>query len=102
MMVLRWAPRLAMTTAAPKLHPRFKSLLTALVVLAACAFPAFAATIPAAPTGFTVTGPLATQLTLSWTASSGATSYNVYRRNNSGVETLLQSKVQITTYEDSG
>ena len=34
---------------------------------------------PAAPTGLTVTNPTSTSLTVNWTASSGATSYTVYK-----------------------
>jgi len=37
------------------------------------------ATVPAAPTGLTVTGTTTTSVSLSWTGSAGATGYNVYR-----------------------
>jgi fibronectin type 3 domain-containing protein len=44
-----------------------------------------AVTVPAAPTGLTATaGPGAKKITLSWTGSSGATSYNVKRGTTSG------------------
>jgi fibronectin type 3 domain-containing protein len=76
-------------------------LLAALVVLAICLHSAVAA-VPQTHPSLTVTGPLETQLTLSWTAVSGATSYNVYRGTSSGSETLLKSGVGATTYEDSG
>jgi chitodextrinase len=36
-------------------------------------------TVPAAPTGLTVTGTTTTSVSLSWTGSAGATGYNVYR-----------------------
>ena len=42
-------------------------------------------TAPAAPTNLTAT-PGNTQVVLSWTASSGATSYNIYRATFSGGE----------------
>ena len=41
------------------------------------------------------------QVTLSWTGSSGATSYNVYRGTTSGQEALLHSGVSGTSYTDS-
>jgi len=55
---------------------------------------------PAAPTGLTATAGNA-QVSLSWTASSGATSYNIYRSITSGAESLLQSGVSGTTFTDS-
>src|SRR5262249_22786405 len=36
-------------------------------------------TVPAAPTGLTVTGTTSSSVSLSWTGSSGATGYNVYQ-----------------------
>ena len=53
-------------------------------------------TIPAAPTGLTVTGTTNSSVSLSWTASSGATSYAVYRN---GVNVGTTSS---TTYTDTG
>ncbi|HET9229371.1 MAG TPA: fibronectin type III domain-containing protein [Thermoanaerobaculia bacterium] len=41
-------------------------------------------TPPAAPTGLTATAAGQTQINLSWTAVSGATSYNIYRSTTSG------------------
>lgn len=41
-------------------------------------------TVPAAPTNISATGG-ANQVTISWTASTGATSYNVYRSTTAGV-----------------
>jgi cellulose 1,4-beta-cellobiosidase len=78
--------------------------LLAVLVLSSIYVPSALAAAPPAPTGLTVTGPLETQLTLSWTASSGATGYNIYRGTSSGGESLtpLQSNVTSTTYEDAG
>jgi fibronectin type 3 domain-containing protein len=89
-----------MSTLANSFSLLTKNLLAALVafVVGTC----FArAAVPGAPT-LTVAGPLETQLTLSWSASSGASTYNVYRGNSSGSETQLATGVSGTTYEDSG
>lgn len=59
-----------------------------------------AASIPATPSGFAVTGGNA-QVSLSWTATTGATSYNVYRGTSSGGETLLVSGVTAVSYIDT-
>ena len=48
--------------------------------------------IPAAPTGVTATGGT-NQVTLSWTAVSGATSYNIYYSTTSGVTTATGTKI---------
>jgi poly(hydroxyalkanoate) depolymerase family esterase len=53
---------------------------------------------PAAPTGLTVTGTTNTSASLSWTASSGAASYNVYR----GGTLVNSSPVTGTSFTDSG
>jgi len=60
------------------------------------------ASAPAAPTGLTATAGNAT-VGLSWTASSGATSYKVYRGTTSGGEsaTAIASSISGTTYADS-
>ena len=58
-------------------------------------------TSPATPTGLTAT-PGSGQVTLSWNASAGATSYTVYRGTSSGGETLLQSGITATTYTNTG
>ncbi|HEY7424768.1 MAG TPA: fibronectin type III domain-containing protein, partial [Gemmataceae bacterium] len=56
---------------------------------------------PAAPTGLTATaGP--GQVALSWTASSGASSYNIYRGTSSGGETKVASGVTATAFTDTG
>jgi len=61
------------------------------------------AAVPAAPTGVTATGN-AGNVALSWTASSGATSYNVYRSTSSGGEgtTAYASGITSTSYTDTG
>lgn len=60
-------------------------------------------TAPAAPTGLTAAGGNA-QAALSWTASSGATSYNVYRGTSAGGEsgTAIASGITTTSYTDTG
>jgi RHS repeat-associated protein len=57
-------------------------------------------TVPAAPTGVTATGGN-DQVALSWSASTGATSYNIYRGTSSGGETSLTSVTGATSYTDS-
>lgn len=59
-------------------------------------------TVPTAPAGLTAT-PSPTQISLSWTASSGATTYNVYRGTTAGGEstTALATAISATTYADS-
>lgn len=56
---------------------------------------------PAAPTGLRATAGNA-QVVLTWTGSTGATSYSVYRGTTSGGETLLQSGLTATSYTDTG
>jgi fibronectin type 3 domain-containing protein len=58
---------------------------------------------PPAPTGLTATAGNA-QVALSWTASSGATSYNVYRGTTAGGEstTAIVTGVTGTTYTNTG
>jgi len=48
---------------------------------------------PAAPTGLTATPNGTTQIKLAWTAVTGATSYNVYRSNSSGVQLVVANKL---------
>ena len=57
----------------------------------------------AAPTGLTATAGIS-QVTLAWTASSGATSYNVYRGATAGGEsaTPLVTGIAGTSYTDTG
>jgi fibronectin type 3 domain-containing protein len=56
---------------------------------------------PAPPTNLAAV-PGNDQVGLSWTASSGATSYNVYRSSSSGNEVLYHSGVAGTSYTDTG
>lgn len=58
---------------------------------------------PAAPTGLTATAGN-TQVVLGWTASSGATSYNVYRGTTSGGEsaTAIATGIATTAYTNTG
>src|SRR5215469_2706816 len=69
---------------------------------AVSAVPAGAAcTVPAAPAGDELTANADTSITISWPASAGATSYNLYRGTASGGEgsTPLTSTTA-TTYTD--
>jgi O-glycosyl hydrolase len=58
---------------------------------------------PAAPTNVTATASN-TQVTLNWTASTGATSYNIYRSTTSGGEgsTPYRTGVSTTSFTDTG
>jgi len=60
-------------------------------------------TAPAAPAGLTATAGNS-QVGLSWTASSGATSYNVYRGTSAGGEsaTAIATGLTGTTYTNTG
>jgi uncharacterized protein YjdB/fibronectin type 3 domain-containing protein len=58
-------------------------------------------TTPSAPTDLAATGGNA-QVTLNWTAVSGATSYTVYRGTSSGSETIVASGITETTYTNTG
>ncbi|BDI28202.1 hypothetical protein CCAX7_002530 [Capsulimonas corticalis] len=62
-----------------------------------------APTAPAAPTGLAATAGNA-QVSLSWTASSGATSYSIFRGTTSGGEsaTAIATGVTGTTYTNTG
>jgi fibronectin type 3 domain-containing protein/regulation of enolase protein 1 (concanavalin A-like superfamily) len=60
------------------------------------------ATIPASPTGLTATGG-AGQVALTWSASTGATSYSVLRTTSSnGAYTTVASGLTGTSYTDAG
>ncbi|WMT43488.1 fibronectin type III domain-containing protein [Paenibacillus sp. D2_2] len=66
------------------------------------ATPQATATVPAAPAGLTATAGNA-QVALSWTASSGATGYNVKRATTSGGPyTTVASGVTATSYTNTG
>jgi hypothetical protein len=56
---------------------------------------------PGAPTNLTATAGNG-QVSLSWTGSSGATSYNIKRGTSPDGETLVASGVTMTSYVDSG
>jgi hypothetical protein len=58
-------------------------------------------TIPAAPTGLTATAANA-QVSLAWNASSGATSYNLYRSTGTATPALFKSGIMTTSYPDTG
>ena len=60
-------------------------------------------TAPPAPTGLTA-GAGNSQVTLAWTASAGAASYNVYRGTASGAEstTPIATGITATTYTNTG
>src|SRR5207244_3285904 len=58
---------------------------------------------PPAPTGLTATAASTNQINLSWTASSGATSYNAKRSGvNGGPYTTIATGVAATSYSDTG
>ncbi len=76
-------------------------LLATIVFITACVQSA-SGDVPPIPTGFAATAPLDSQVALTWAASSGATSYNIYRGSAPGGEALLQAGVLGTTFEDSG
>ncbi|MGI4790670.1 MAG: protease pro-enzyme activation domain-containing protein [Janthinobacterium lividum] len=58
-------------------------------------------TVPAAPTALKAT-PGNAQVALSWTGSSGAATYNLYRSTTTGTETLYKSGLTATSYTDTG
>src|SRR5919109_139848 len=58
---------------------------------------------PLAPTGLTATAMSSSQINLTWTASSGATSYNVLRSTTTGGPyTQIASGVAATSFSDTG
>lgn len=59
-------------------------------------------TAPSAPTGLTATAASSSQINLSWTGSSGATSYTVKRSTTSGAEVTIATGVGSTSYSDTG
>jgi peptidoglycan hydrolase-like protein with peptidoglycan-binding domain len=58
--------------------------------------------VPAAPTGLTATAASSNQINLSWTAVSGATSYNVHRSATSGGTYADVASTSGTTYSNTG
>ena len=77
------------------------SLLAVLFAFATCIIPTALAQPPVPANPFAMAN-LDTCIGVSWIASSGATSYNVYRGTSSGGETLLATGVSSNTYEDAG
>jgi len=67
-------------------------------------FKAVGATVtpPATPTGLTATAASSSQINLGWTASSGATSYTVYRASTSGGTYSSIGTTSSTTYSNTG
>jgi fibronectin type 3 domain-containing protein len=62
-----------------------------------------AVAIPATPTGLTATqGPGAKKISLSWTASAGATSYTVRRSSSPGGPFTVVATTTTNTYADTG
>lgn len=59
-------------------------------------------TPPAAPTGLTATASGQTQINLSWTASSGATSYNILRASTSGGPYTQIGTSSTTSFSNTG
>ncbi|MES1244733.1 MAG: proprotein convertase P-domain-containing protein [Acidobacteriota bacterium] len=59
-------------------------------------------TPPAPPTGVTATPASQTQINVSWTASSGATSYNILRSTTSGGPYSLAGTSATTSFSDTG
>src|SRR5581483_8061620 len=59
-------------------------------------------TPPAAPTGVTASSSSQTGATVSWTASSGATSYTIYRSTTSGGPYTQVGTSTTTSFTDSG
>jgi len=58
--------------------------------------------VPAAPTGLTATALSSSQIALSWSTGSGATSYNVKRALSSGGSYTNLANPSTTNYTDSG
>ena len=59
-------------------------------------------TAPAAPTGLSATAASYSQINLSWTAVSGATSYNVYRSTTSGGPYTSVGSSATTSFSNTG
>jgi Fibronectin type III domain len=57
--------------------------------------------IPPAPTNLAFTGGGESSVVLTWTASAGATTYNVYRKVAGGGYTLIATGLTSATYTDS-
>lgn len=78
--------------------PTYPIQLSELALMVAVVPPA-----PATPSGLSATAVSSSQIDLSWTASSGATGYNVKRSTTSGGPfTTIASNVTSTSYNDTG
>jgi fibronectin type 3 domain-containing protein len=88
-------------TMATKTNAITTSLLAASILFSAGTSSASAA-VPAAPAGLTATASLQTHAALSWTASSDATRYNIYRGTTPGGEALIPTQALGNTFEDTG
>ena len=66
----------------------------------ASATPTSAGSAPAAPTGLSAAAGNA-QIALTWTASTGATTYTLYRSNSSGTETSYRTGLTATSFTDT-
>jgi hypothetical protein len=64
-------------------------------------YPAAATPPPAAPTNVTATNVGSSQVLVMWTASSGATSYEVYRRAPGGAFMMIGAPTAMTSFTDS-
>ncbi len=62
----------------------------------------FAAIIPSIPTNLTASAKSSSQIVLSWSAVSGATSYSIYRSTSSSGTYSLLTTVTSTAYTNSG
>ncbi|MBN2785582.1 MAG: carbohydrate-binding protein [Pontiellaceae bacterium] len=68
-----------------------------------CTFTHIDYPVPGTPGGLVATAVSGSRIDLSWSASSGATRYNVYRSSTSGgAYTLIAASVTGTSYSDSG
>jgi len=74
---------------------RFTSTASHWAVLSGIFFGGAGSTAPTMPTGLTATAG-SKQIALAWTASAGATSYNVYRGNTPGAESTVPVATGIT------
>lgn len=77
------------------------SIPVSLLLVTLCASFALAAG-PPTPTGLVATASLETHVALSWTAASGAISYNIYRSTTPSGEALFTTNILSNTFENSG
>src|SRR5262245_5329570 len=73
-----------------------------ILLLAACAAAAQSQTPPAAPTDVELVAAADLSITISWDASPGATTYNIYRATTSGLEgTTPLATTSSPVYQDT-